>query len=147
MTYPMPSETDAAVIVRFPNRSGAIVHVIELTRTHVGTSDGTTKYAAECTGCADNSKITITAGELVPLTLSDARSWAVKHSADCSALPRPENAPSADRLDAAARLLDRALGLAESRDRIPRQMTGADQASVSTLTALASALISLHGAQ
>jgi hypothetical protein len=75
----MSEPTEPTVIIRYPNLSGAIVHV---TRRIEASYEIRTCYDAVCTACLDE--------DLSCFGMSAARKWAAGHSATCRALPQPE---------------------------------------------------------
>ena len=69
------------VIIRYPNRSRALVIVIE--HPDVPHYNGRrTEYCAECTACLDRHR--------QDPDLTTIRDWASNHAIDCRALPQPE---------------------------------------------------------
>jgi len=90
---PDPDATAAVplgtVVIRYPNLSGALVMVCVADfpkgSVTVSASPHLNRYA-ECAGCGDGIA-TIVRG--VPI--EQARKWAAKHSAECRALPQPDD--------------------------------------------------------
>lgn len=78
----------AAVIIRYPNRSGALVTVTERDPRHETSSD---RYTAECAGCL-NTYADDYRGFPAPTraSIKDARDWASQHATECNALPQAE---------------------------------------------------------
>lgn len=73
-------------MIRYPNVSGAQVGVFE---AQPKSGHSVLSYRAGCVGCLD----TFGSAE-DPQALGSARTWAIKHSAECRALPQPdESAP------------------------------------------------------
>lgn len=68
----MFTTTEPTVIIRYPNLSGAIVHVIKRAET---------SYDAVCTACLDE--------DINNYGIPAARKWAAAHSATCRALAQP----------------------------------------------------------
>ena len=69
--------------IRFPNLSGAIVHVISLREDRLLGAPRLV-FGARCTGCLDSFE-----RDTYLDTIVRPREWAAKHSATCRALPQP----------------------------------------------------------
>ena len=79
--YRPPVRYPAEVIVRYPNRSRALVIVVEhpdVPYYHALR----TEFSAECTACLDY--------RTQDADLTTVRDWASNHAIDCRALPQPE---------------------------------------------------------
>ena len=83
--YRPPVRYPATIIIRYPNRSRALVIVVEHPDVPV-CPDGTlrTEYSAECTACLDYHRQNS--------DLTTVRDWASNHAYDCRALRQPEPA-------------------------------------------------------
>ena len=78
-----PVALPARVVIRYPNRSRALVVVNEHPDVPSYPYDHLrTEYSAECTACLDRH------GQ--EPALSTVRDWASNHAYDCRALPQPE---------------------------------------------------------
>ena len=76
-----PVTFPAEIIIRYPNRSRALVIVVE--HPDVPFYNGLrTEYSAECTACLDYHS--------QRADLSTLRDWSSNHAIDCRALPQPE---------------------------------------------------------
>jgi len=81
--YRPPVTDPAKVIIRYPNRSRALVIVVE--HPDVPTypyNNLRTEFSAECPACLDYHR--------QHADLSTVRDWASNHALDCRALPQPE---------------------------------------------------------
>jgi hypothetical protein len=79
--YRPPVTAPAQVIIRYPNRSRALVIVVE--HPDAPCYGGLrTEFSAECAACLDYH------GQRADL--STVRDWASNHALDCHALPQPE---------------------------------------------------------
>ena len=81
--YRPPVTDSAKVIIRYPNRSGALVTVTRHpdvpTYPYNNLRD---EYSGECPACLDY--------HWQDADLSTVRDWASNHALDCRALPQPE---------------------------------------------------------
>lgn len=81
--YRPPVTDPAKVIIRYPNRSRALVIVVEHPDVPTHPNDYLrTEYSAECAACLDYQR--------QDPALSTVRDWASNHALDCRALPQPE---------------------------------------------------------
>jgi hypothetical protein len=115
-------------VIRYLNQGGAIVAVFAANYPH-GTASGSVSpspdanRAARCHGCGE-TRATIERGDLI----NAVRAWAVKHSAECRALPQPdESAPDFRELasqyaNRAAKLIEGSGTQAELSDRTGNAM-------------------------
>jgi hypothetical protein len=81
--YRPPVTAPAEVIIRYPNRSRALVIVVEHPDVpSYPYNTLRTEYSAECTACLDYRR--------QDPNLTTVRDWASDHAIDCRALPQPE---------------------------------------------------------
>ena len=81
--YRPPVTAPAEVIIRYPNRSRALVNVVEHPDVPTYPIDYLrTEYSGECAACLDYHR--------QDAVLSTVRDWASSHALDCRALPHPE---------------------------------------------------------
>lgn len=79
--YVPPVTAPDAVIIRYPNRSRALVIVIEHPGQPAYPRGLRSEFSAECTACLDRHS--------QRADLSTLRDWASNHAIDCRALPQP----------------------------------------------------------
>jgi hypothetical protein len=77
-----PVTAPDSVIIRYPNRSRALVIVIEHPGQPAYPRGLRDEYSAECTACLDRHS--------QRADLAMLRDWASNHAIDCRALPQPE---------------------------------------------------------
>ena len=81
--YRPPVTEPAKVIIRYPNRSGALVTVIEHPDVpSYPYNNLRDEFSAECAACLDHHR--------QDPDLPTVRDWASNHALDCRALPQPE---------------------------------------------------------
>ena len=82
--YRPPVTEPATVIIRYPNRSRALVIVVEHPDAPTYPYEGSlrTEFSAECAACLDYHR--------QDADLPTVRDWASNHALDCRALPQPE---------------------------------------------------------